>query len=143
MDATTEALVMLADRSHHVDQVIRPALAAGRRVVCDRYFGSTLAYQGYGRGVDLALLRAATELAVGACWPTMTVLLDAPLDVVDGRRARDTRDRFERENLPFHQSVREGYLRLADEYGWAVVDAAESETAVSWAIDQLVSDLAW
>ena len=69
MTPITEALLMLADRSHHVRTVIEPTLAGGRSVVSDRYFASTLAYQGYGRGVDLARLEAATELAIGGCLP--------------------------------------------------------------------------
>jgi dTMP kinase len=108
MAPETEALVMLSDRSHHVRSVIEPALAAGRSVVSDRFSASTLAYQGYGRGVDLARLRAATELAIGSCRPTLTVLLDVPLEVVNERRAHDAKDRFEREDLAFHQRVRDG-----------------------------------
>ena len=99
MTPITEALLMLADRSHHVRTVIEPTLASGRSVVSDRYFASTLAYQGYGRGVDLARLEAATELAIGGCLPDMTVLIDTPLDVANERRAPDVRDRFESADL--------------------------------------------
>jgi dTMP kinase len=76
MDPSTVALLLLADRSHHVRSVIEPALRDGRSVVGDRYYASTLAYQGYGGGVDLNELRAATDLAIGDCRPELTVLID-------------------------------------------------------------------
>jgi dTMP kinase len=134
---------MLTDRSHHVRHVIAPALEAGRSVVGDRFVGSTLAYQGYGRGVDLGLLRCASDLAVGACAPDATILLDVSLDVVNDRRIRDEKDRFETENLAFHQRVREGYLALANEERWFVVDASKSFDEVATSIDELIDQLAW
>lgn len=143
MHPQTEALIMLGDRSHHVHQLIEPTLAGGRSVVCDRFFGSTLAYQGYGRGVDLGLLRAASELAVGGCWPTLTILLDVSMAVVNERRARDVKDRFEAEGLAFHERVREGYLALALDYGWIVVDGSLDEGEVARALDEATDALAW
>lgn len=143
MEPATEALVMLADRSHHVRSVIEPALRAGRSVVSDRFFASTLAYQGFGRGVDLGLLRAASDLAIGACRPTRTVLLDVTLEVVVARRAHDARDRFEAEDLAFHRRVREGYLALAEEFGWFVLDGSPEPDEVAGAVDEAVADLAW
>ena len=134
MTPITEALLMLADRSHHVRTVIEPALASGRSVVSDRYFASTLAYQGYGRGVDLARLEAATELAIGD--------VSAGPDGLDRyaarRRAtsdgpRTSRDRFESADLDFHQRVREGYLAIAAKWGdrWCVIDGSRSEVEVA------------
>ncbi len=143
MAPATEALVMLSDRSHHVRSVIEPTLAEGRSVVSDRYFASTLAYQGYGRGVDLDLLRAATELAIGSCRPTLTILLDLPLDVVNERRAHDAKDRFEKEDLAFHQRVREGYLELAADASWVVLDGSRTEEEVARDVDVAVAHLAW
>ena len=143
MAPATEALVMLSDRSHHVRSVIEPTLAEGRSVVSDRYFASTLAYQGYGRGVDLDLLRAATELAIGPCRPTLTILLDLPLDVVNERRAHDAKDRFEKEDLAFHQRVREGYLELAADASWVVLDGSRTEEEVARDVDVAVAHLAW
>jgi dTMP kinase len=143
MNPATEALIMLTDRSHHVHSVIAPALDAGRSVVCDRFYASTLAYQGYGRGVDLGLLRAASELAVGSCLPTLTILLDVPVEVVNERRAHDAKDRFEAEDLAFHQRVRDGYRELAAAHGWFVLDGARSEVDVARAIDERVADLPW
>jgi dTMP kinase len=143
MHPATEALLMLSDRSHHVRSVIEPALLAGRSVVSDRFYASTLAYQGYGRGVDLTLLEAASELAIGACRPDVTILLDITLDVVNERRAHDAKDRFESSDLAFHQRVREGYLALAKEHHWFVVDGSLSETEVANLIDERVADLPW
>lgn len=143
MSPSTEALMMLADRSHHVHSVIEPALAAGRSVVSDRFYASTLAYQGYGRGVDLALLEAASELAIGPCRPTMTILLDITLDVVIERRAHDEKDRFESADVDFHERVRQGYLHLAKEHEWIVVDGSPSVSEVASVIDERVLDLPW
>lgn len=145
MEPETEALLMLADRSHHVRSVIEPALERGRDVVLDRYFASTLAYQGYGRGVDLADLRAATELAIDDCLPELTILLDIDLEVANERRERDAKDRFESADLDFHARVREGYLELAQVYGdrWFVVDGSQSEEDVARIIDERVAGLAW
>ena len=145
MKPETEALLMLSDRSHHVRTVIEPALAGGHDVVLDRFFASTLAYQGFGRGVDLADLKAATELAIGDCLPDLTVLIDIELDVANDRRERDSKDRFESADLDFHVRVREGYLTLARDYGdaWFVVDGNRSEEEVARDIDQRLAALAW
>ena len=145
MEPETEALLMLSDRSHHVRSVIEPALERGRDVVLDRYFASTLAYQGYGRGVSLAGLRGATELAIGGCLPELTILLDIDLEVANERRARDSKDRFESADLEFHARVREGYLELAQVYGdrWFVVDGSQREEDVARIIDERVAGLAW
>lgn len=145
MKPETESLMMLADRSHHVATVIEPNLIAGRDVVSDRYFASSLAYQGYGRGVDLVDLEAATELAIGTCMPDLTVLIDIDLDVANDRRERDTKDRFESADLDFHSRVRQGYLDLARRYAdkWVVVDGSGSEQEVAAAIDERLATLNW
>lgn len=145
MSPQTEALMMLADRSHHVRTVIEPTLLEGRAVVSDRFFASTLAYQGYGRGVALDELWAATDLAIGQCRPDLTVLLDIPLDVANERRARDARDRFESADLDFHQRVRDGYLEMAaaEIDHWFVVDGSMDEQQVARAIDARLDALEW
>jgi dTMP kinase len=145
MTPITEALLMLSDRSHHVRTLIEPTLETGRAVVSDRYFASTLAYQGYGRGVDLARLEAATELAIGDCLPDLTVLIDTPLDVAIERRAPDVRDRFESADLDFHQRVRDGYLAIADKWGakWCVIDGSRSEADVASLVDERLASLPW
>jgi dTMP kinase len=143
MKPETEALLMLADRSHHVNKMIAPALSSGRHVVSDRFAGSTLAYQGYGRGVDLELLRAATDLAVGSCRPTLTILLDLPVAAAHARRAPSVSDRFESAELDFHERVRAGFLAQATAENWRVVDATASESDVAGEIDAHLRTLGW
>jgi dTMP kinase len=144
MTPATEALLMLADRSYHVTHVIAPRLDEGRSVVCDRFAASTLAFQGYGRGVDLGDLRAATALAIGDCRPDLTVLIDVPVAVAHEREARDPGDRFEASDVAFHERVRRGYLALAAESPeWAVVNGEGDIDGVAGAIDRVLDSLAW
>ena len=143
MSPVTESLLMLADRSHHAARVIEPALAAGHSVVSDRYWASSIAYQGYGRGVELDLLRAATHLAIGDCQPDVTILLDVPVEVASERRLRDHRDRFESADVAFHERVRTGYLDLAaaDPDHWRVVDGAGDFETVCAAVDAVLVEV--
>ncbi|HIE04497.1 MAG TPA: dTMP kinase, partial [Candidatus Latescibacteria bacterium] len=106
-----ELFLFLADRAQHVRTVVLPALSEGKVVVCDRYADSTLAYQGYGRGLDTGLIRTLNGIATSGLAPDMTVLLDVPPEVAIGRKASE--DRFEGEGLDFLRKVREGYLKLA------------------------------
>jgi len=121
----TELFFILAARSQLVAEVIRPALKRGDTVICDRYFYSTLAYQGYGRGMDLGLLKSLNEFVTGGVTPDLVVFLD--MDTEEGleRKAGD-RDRFEREDMSFHRRVREGYLEIAaaEPGRWLVLDAS-------------------
>jgi len=145
MDPETEALLMLADRSHHARRVIEPTLASGRAVITDRYYPSSLAYQGYGRGVDLGLLRVATQLAIGDCRPDLIVLLDVSLETANERRVRDHEDRFESADAAFHERVRAGYLELAqsDTTPWVVIDANVHRDEVSARVDEALDALTW
>lgn len=112
--ALTELMLMFSARSAHVEQLIRPALATGRWVVCDRFTDSTLAYQGGGRGLDVALIRRLADAVHGDLWPDLTLLLDAPVATGLARASRRSRpDRFEREDVAFFERVRAGYLALA------------------------------
>jgi len=117
----TEALLMTADRAQHVADVIRPALARGEWVLCDRFATATLAYQGFGHGVPLGTLQSLIATAVGTLEPDLILLVDIPVDVsrtrVAARSADSGRlaDRMEREDEAFHRRVRDGYLRLARE----------------------------
>ncbi|RLE27325.1 dTMP kinase [Candidatus Acetothermia bacterium] len=106
----TELLLMVADRHEHVEDVIKPALQGGKWVLCSRYTLSTLAYQGYGRGVELDLLHQLNHLATGGLEPDYVFLLDLPPQVAY-ERTRD-RDRFEGEGLEFFTQVRAAYLEL-------------------------------
>jgi dTMP kinase len=145
MTSQSEALLMLADRAQHVATVIEPALVAGRSVVTDRFAASTLAYQGYGRGVDLGGLIAATNMAVGSCIPDLTILLDVPTDVAAARRASNNADRFESESQDFHDRVREGFLSLASMNAelWLVLDGTQDEDVIAGLIDERVAALDW
>jgi dTMP kinase len=123
-----EVFLYLADRAQHVEKVIRPALESGRLVLCDRFADSTLAYQGYGRGLDLTWLRSLNAVASQGITPDITFLLDLPpavglartrergLAAANGKsESPQPADRFEQEALEFHDRVRNGFLRLAQE----------------------------
>lgn len=113
LSAEVEALLMFAARARHLEDVIRPALAAGRWVVCDRFSDATLAYQGGGRGARRSLLETLRNEIQRGLEPDLTLLLDAPLEVGAGRIAERTLDHFEREQRPFFERVRAAYLALA------------------------------
>ncbi len=136
-----EALLYAADRAHHVDTVIEPALAAGKVVITDRYADSSLAYQGVGRALDPRQMRDLCEFAVGGRWPDVTVLLDVD-PVVGLRRARGdgAGDRIEAEGLEFHNAVRMAFLDLArrDPDRFVVVDASGSLDEVAQSVDGAV-----
>lgn len=147
MSIRAETLLFNAARAQIVDQVIRPALAAGQTVLCDRYADSTLAYQGYGHGQPLEPLRRLVEYATGGLVPDLTIYLD--IDVREGLRRKQTGaaeewNRIEEKTLAYHQEVRRGYLALAaqEPHRWLVVDAAQSIDAVHDAILAQVQALA-
>jgi dTMP kinase len=115
MYAETELLLMNAARAQLVREVIRPALARGAIVLCDRFYDSTVVYQGYGRGIDLVYIERLTELAAGNSRPHLTLLLRVPLFVSEQRREiRGLPDRFEEADRAFFQRVEQGYDALAE-----------------------------
>lgn len=111
----TESLLINAARAQHVVDVIEPALRNGKIVLCDRFVDSTLAYQGYGRGIDLELLRAQCDAATGGLEPDLTIVIDIPVAISRERvAARQMRiDRMESEDDRFHERARDGFLTLA------------------------------
>ncbi len=124
----TEALLFSAARAQIVAELIRPALAAGKIVVCDRYADSTMAYQGYGLGLDLDALRAITRFATGGLAPDLTFYVDVPVDVGLARRHRGETNRLDQKDLEYHARVREGFLKMAREepQRWIVIDGTRS-----------------
>jgi dTMP kinase len=136
LDARAEALLLLADRAQHVATVIRPALEAGRVVVCDRFSGSTLAYQGYGRGLDVGALAEMSRWAAGGLEPDVVVLLDGVV-----RGAPVVLDRMEAEDVAFHARVVEGYraLAAADPDRWVVVEAVGTIDEIAERVRKAVS----
>jgi len=134
----SEALLFSAARAQIVNQVIRPHLAQGDIVLCDRYADSTLAYQGYGHGLDLEMLHTITAFATGGLKPDLTVYLD--IDVEEGLRRKLTAheagnaewNRLDQQEAAFHRRVREGYLKMAtrEPDRWLVVDATQSLEAI-------------
>jgi dTMP kinase len=145
MKPESEALLMLADRSHHVFELIEPTLASGQHIVADRYYASTLAYQGYGRGLNLAELQAATDLAIGSTLPDLTILIDLSVEAANERRERDTKDRFESADENFHERVRQGYLEMATTASekWVVIDGDGTVDEVVARVEQELTLLPW
>jgi len=142
LDDRTEALLIVADKAQHVAEIVGPALAAGDTIISDRFTASTLAYQGYGRGLELDLLRATMDFATHGIEPDLTVLLDVDLEVARGRLG-DQMDRIEGAGAKFHQRVRLGYLELAaaDPSRWRVIDAGGTVDEVGSRVDAVVD--AW
>lgn len=138
MSGPAEFLLYSASRAQLVREVLRPALAQGQIVLCDRYADSTLAYQGYGRGLDLAALQEVTRFATEGLAPDLTLLLD--IDVAEGLARRvagqGEMNRLDLETLAFHERVRAGYHQLAaqDPSRWVVIDAGGSAAAVQEAV---------
>ncbi|MEO0309479.1 MAG: dTMP kinase, partial [Gloeomargarita sp. DG02_3_bins_56] len=113
----TELLLYAADRATHVQEVLKPALQQQQIVLCDRYTDSTVAYQGYGRGLDLTLIDQVNAIATEGLTPDLTLWLDVPVTVGLARaQGRGVLDQMERESLAFHERVRRGYQHLADRY---------------------------
>jgi dTMP kinase len=146
--ARAELLLFLADRAQHLQEVIMPTLGEGAIVLCDRYADSTLAYQGYGRGMPLDQITRLNEFATCGLWPDMTLLLDVPVELGLARAGERNREegtavsegRFEAERLEFHKRVRAGYLELAakNPKRYEVVDASLPTDAVLQQASSLV-----
>ena len=120
-----ELLLFAACRIQLVTEVIRPSLQQNKVVICDRFADSTIAYQGYGRGLNLEIIKKINELATEEIKPDMIIFLDIPTQKGLGRKQSKMNDRFEAEDIAFHNRVRDGYLKLAAEEPerWLVIDA--------------------
>ena len=131
---TAELMLYAADRAQHIDRVIQPALERGDWVLSDRFSGSTMAYQGYGRGLDQKLIADLERIATRGVSPDMTVWLDLPLALSVQRRGRREEDRMEAEGLAFLERVSNGFACLAQEQGWVTVAADHPLLEVAQAI---------
>ena len=140
--AATEALLILAARSQHVAHVIKPALQQGQIVLCDRFSDSTIAYQGFGRDIDMRWLRRANDVASGGLVPDLTLLFDLPVSVGLARRrkARGKQNRLDRESEHFHRKVRRGFLTLARQAPRriTVIDATQRPEKIAAAAQAVV-----
>ena len=139
----TEILLFLAARAQLVEELIIPSLQEGKIILCDRYGDSTLAYQGYGHGLDLEILRAMLHFATGGLKPDLTILLD--VDVMTGLKRKKIKDEWNRLDafeLSFHERVRDGYHILAGQEPerWKIVDATQEPEQVQKEIRALVLD---
>lgn len=148
MAPEAELLLYAADRAQHVREVIKPAIDTGKVVICDRFTDATLAYQGFGRGLDMALIHELNRIASLGIRPDLTLLLDCPVETGIGRalernsknsHIRD--DRFEREAMAFHQKVRDGYMDIvkSEHDRVKVIDASKDVEAMQNEIWEIVS----
>ena len=136
-----EALLMAADRAQHVAELVEPALASGRHVVTDRFAGSSIAYQGHGRGLPIDEIRELSLWATNGVWPDLIILLDVPEAEAD-RRLGSARDRMEAEPASFHTAVLEGFRAQAatEPDRWVVIDGTPSIEEVSAAVSAVVAE---
>jgi dTMP kinase len=140
MTPATELLLYTADRAHHIRQVVLPALASGRIVLCDRYFDATLVYQGYARGLDIPKIQELHQLMCEGLSPDLTLLFDLSPETglarawkqIDSGDRSGNETRFEKEAVDFHRKVRQGYLELArmEPERFHQIDASKDEAAV-------------
>lgn len=143
MSPVSELFLLLAARAQHLAEVVSPALASGNCVVCDRFFDATFAYQGAGRGLDMSIIKSATDLISPFFVPTLTLLLDAPVEVGFKRiESRGKTDRFEEQNRDFFERIRESYLNRArlEPKRFCVIDASQSLGEVSDRIELVLKE---
>jgi dTMP kinase len=128
-----EALLIAADRAQHLDELVRPALSIGRHVVSDRSAFSSLAYQGYGRGLPLNVVREINDWAIDGQWPELVILIDVPVDILAQRMSSRDLDRFEQADAAFHARVRAGFAEMAqaDPHRWVVIDGTQAKEVVA------------
>ena len=128
----SESFLFLSARAQLVSEVIRPALESGKFVICDRFIDSTLAYQGYGRGMDLSQLEAMNNMAIGGCVPGQTFLLDVDIENSIQRRSGNEDDRMESAGVKFLSKVREGYIQLSTQFSNRInlLDSTEVKSSI-------------
>ena len=139
----TELLLLFAAREKHINEIIKPALRQGTWVICDRFTDASFAYQGFGREMGFDKVNALKSLIQKDFEPELTILLDAPLEIITSRRKLNPNDRFESEDKAFFERVRNGYLELANIFDERVkvIDAAKDIKEVQDQIQILINDL--
>ncbi len=140
--AITELLLYAADRAQHVSQIIQPALNQGDWVLSDRFSGSTLAYQGYGRGLDIKLINKLEAIATQSILPNLTILLEITASESIKRRRKIKNDRIEKEGLKFLENVALGFSKIAKDRNWNTIKASKNIKQISKEINTLVSQIA-
>lgn len=146
VSAMAELCLFGADRAEHIDKIIRPALTTKTFVISDRYLYSTIAFQGYGRGINMAAIESINQIATAGLLPDLVLLLDIdPLEGLQRTTARSAQggDAFESENIAFHTKLREGFLKMAVEKKEAffIIDAKQSEKKVSEQANLIIARL--
>ncbi len=138
-----ELLMFNASRAELVEEVIQPSLKSGTVVICDRYADSTIAYQSYGRELNVEMVKAVNNIATQGLKPDLTILLDVPPDEGLTSKSNQRRDRFEQEDIAFHIRVREGYFKIAasEPKRWLVIDATQPKEEIAQIIWRRVSQL--
>src|SRR5574344_1250469 len=139
VSSNCEAFLFLADRAQHIDTIVKPAIDSGKIVLCDRHTDSTVAYQGYGRGVDLGQINMLNDIATSGLKPDLTFIFDVDIETSQKRVGKD-KDRMESAGIEFHKRVREGYLKIADGEPdrVKVINAVESVENISTQVKTLI-----
>ena len=143
MDPSTESILLSASRAQLTREIIIPALERGNVVICDRYADSTLAYQGYGRGINLEWLEKLNEFATAGLKPDITLLVDLPVDEAFNRMQSKSFDRIEMEGIEFLNKVRSGYLELTDRFSkrYFMIDGKETIEEMSKKIINKIEEI--
>ncbi|WP_016952776.1 dTMP kinase [Anabaena sp. PCC 7108] len=139
----TELLLYAADRAQHIEQELKPNLAVGKYILCDRYTDSTIAYQGYGRGLSMSIINQLNNIATGGLESDLTIWLDVDVEVgLSRKRGQATLDRIEQETIAFHRRVQQGYTELAATYPSRIfrVDGSLSQEVVQKMIQEILNE---
>lgn len=140
VSSQAEAFLFLADRAQHMDVIIKPAVAAGKFVLCDRHTDSTVAYQGYGRGIDISRINMLNDIATGGRKPDLTIVFDVDVETSLARVGKE-KDRMENAGMEFFNRVRNGYLQIAKQEPERVkvIDATQSIEAIHIQVIKLIN----
>ena len=139
----TELLLYAADRAQHIEEELKPNLATGKYILCDRYTDSTISYQGYGRGLNMSIINQLNQISTGGLESDLTIWLDVDVEVgLSRKRGQATLDRIEQETIAFHRRVQQGYTELAGSYPSRImrVDGTSSQDIVQKSIQEILQN---